>query len=129
MPGATDPRQSDPAIAAWTVASAAAFAAAGAATVTFFEEWGPRGLEDDDGRPFPARVAVQALHELRHGNLWTQTGTTTETRVWAVGATIDRQLHVLIANLTDIERSVTVDAADMLEQVTVPPWGWRVLVV
>ena len=38
--GAADPRQSLPELAAWTVASAAALAVPGVASVAYFEEWG-----------------------------------------------------------------------------------------
>ena len=39
--GAVDPRQSAPELAAWTVASAAALAVPGVASIAWFEEWGP----------------------------------------------------------------------------------------
>jgi len=61
VPDATDPRQSERALAAWTIASAAALARPGVASISFFEAAGPRGI---DGRP--VAHAVAALHAL-HG--------------------------------------------------------------
>ncbi|MBO0984704.1 hypothetical protein [Rathayibacter sp. SD072] len=43
LPGATDPRQSSPALAAWVVGSVAALAQPGVDSLAYFEEWGPRG--------------------------------------------------------------------------------------
>lgn len=43
LPGATDPRQSSPALAAWVVGSLAALAQPGVDSLAYFEEWGPRG--------------------------------------------------------------------------------------
>lgn len=43
VPGATDARQASPSLAAWVVGSLAALARPGVDSVTYFEEWGPRG--------------------------------------------------------------------------------------
>ncbi len=56
LPPAVDPRQASLLGAAWTVAEIGAFASAGAATVTWYETTGWRGvLETDGGSPMPDR--------------------------------------------------------------------------
>ncbi len=48
-------------LAAWTIASAAALAVPGVATLAYFEEWGPRGVRTADGAALPVLAAVSAL--------------------------------------------------------------------
>jgi D-apionolactonase len=58
LPPAVDPRQSSLLGAAWTAASIGELAAAWAASVTFFETAGWRGVvERDAGNPMPGRFA------------------------------------------------------------------------
>lgn len=59
-PDGDDPRQRSTALAAWTVASAAALAIPGVESLTYFETWGPRGLRDAAGA-FPVEAAVARL--------------------------------------------------------------------
>ena len=49
--GAADPRQTAPELAAWTIASAAALAVPGVASIAYFEEWGDRGIRSTGGSP------------------------------------------------------------------------------
>ena len=44
VPESTDPRQTAPAAAAWTICSIAALAVPGVRSICFFEAWGPRGI-------------------------------------------------------------------------------------
>lgn len=53
---ATDSRQTAPALAAWVVGSLAALSAPSVDSLTFFEEWGPRGIRTDDGPTAAGRV-------------------------------------------------------------------------
>ena len=101
-----DPRQSAPELAAWTVASAAALAVPGVATLAYFEEWGPRGVRAPDGTPYPVFEAVTALADLsgRPG----LRGDSPDGLVWAVGARTDDGDVVVVANLDDRPRQVEV---------------------
>ncbi len=102
-----DPRQSAPELAAWTVASAAALAVPGVATLAYFEEWGPRGVRAPDGTPYPVFDAVTALAELS-GKRGLR-GDSPDGLVWAVGARTDDGDAVLVANLDRRTRSVEVE--------------------
>jgi hypothetical protein len=105
--GAVDPRQQSPELAAWTVASAASLAVPGVAGMTYFEEWGPRGVHDFDGTPRPAAIALAELSALAAHTLWT--ADSPDGLVWAVGAsTAGGRVVVLAANLDLAFRRVTV---------------------
>ncbi len=63
--GASDPRQSSEALAAWTVASFAAICGAAAeygevSSIDYFETLGPRGTRDAEGA-FPVAAAIAAI--------------------------------------------------------------------
>ena len=87
--GAADRRQSAPELAAWTIASAAALAIPGVASLAWFEEWGPRGIRSADGDETPAAAALRALATLSGGDLLS--GDSPDGRVWAIGAATGRQ--------------------------------------
>ena len=102
-----DPRQPAPELAAWTVASAAALAVPGVATLAYFEEWGPRGVRAPDGTPYPVFDAVTALADLS-GQPGLR-GDSPDGLVWALGARTDDGDAVLVANLDRRPRSVEVE--------------------
>lgn len=105
-----DARQTAPQLAAWAVASAAALAVPGVATLTMFEEWGARGLVDAAGEAYPVREAVAAVAELS-GKPGLRGGSP-DGLVWAVGARTDDGDIVLAANLDRVPRSVSVVMPD-----------------
>jgi hypothetical protein len=96
-PGATDPRQSARALAAWTVASAAAVTVPGVASIAYFESWGPRGVLDGTGAPYPVAAALSDLSELAGGRQLTTTGLPAD--VWALAARTAAGDIALVANL------------------------------
>lgn len=102
-----DARISAPELAAWTVASAAALAVPGVATIAYFEEWGARGLADDTGTPRPVHAAATALASL--AGLPGLRGDSPDGLVWAIGARGEAGDTVLVANLGGQRRTVTVD--------------------
>lgn len=104
--GAVDTRQGAPELGAWVIASAAAFAVPGVASVSWFETWGPRGLVSASGRT-AAADAVDALVSLAGGTLLT--GMTPDGLVWAIGSRTDAGATVLIANVDREERRVVVE--------------------
>ncbi|MGR6740964.1 hypothetical protein ACU6RU_02870 [Microbacterium sp. F1-18] len=103
---ADDPRQRSPELAAWTIASAAALAVRGVASLTFFESWGPRGILAADGTALPVAEAIAALTALAGGELLS--GSSPDGLVWAVGAERHGQVTVLAANLDTRPRTITV---------------------
>jgi hypothetical protein len=109
--GGDDERQGAGELAAWTIASAAALAVPGVASLSFFETWGPRGLRDSDGARRPVADAVDELVALGGRTLlW---GPSPDGLVWAIGAGAlgagaDDGVTVLVANLDRVPRSFVV---------------------
>jgi hypothetical protein len=102
VPSATDDRQSSPALAAWTVASAAALSAEGVASIAYFESWGPRGVHG-----FPVATAIGWLAELSGAALLAASAPL-PSGVWMLaGRTADGTL-ALVANLNPTAVDVTI---------------------
>jgi hypothetical protein len=119
-----DTRQTAPQLAAWAVASAAALAVPGVATLTMFEEWGPRGLVDAAGEPYPVHDAVAALADLAGAP--GLRGDSPDGLVWAIGARTDEGDIVVVANLDRVERSVTIEtSAGVARSVELAPGTFR----
>ncbi|MFK4834668.1 hypothetical protein ACI3KY_02945 [Microbacterium sp. ZW T2_14] len=106
---AVDVRQSAPQLAAWAVASAAALAVPGVATLAYFEEWGSRGVRTTDGSARPVFDAVTALAGM--AGAAGLRGDSPDGLVWALGARGARTADgdtVLVANLDVRPRQVEV---------------------
>lgn len=120
--GTVDDRQTSPELAAWTIASAAALAVPGVAELTFFEEWGPRGIRSATGNPAPAAAAVEALAALSGTLLW---GASPDGLVWALGARGADGDVVLAASLDRAPREIEIAIADAApHRIPLPPRGW-----
>ncbi|MGA1836660.1 hypothetical protein VD659_06975 [Herbiconiux sp. 11R-BC] len=109
VPSATDPRQSSPALAAWTVASYVALAVDGVHSVTYFETDGPRGL-GSEGTRWPVATAMEWLHEISGRPLLAADGL--PDGVWLLAAEVDGGLTVLAANLATGPARVDVALPD-----------------
>ncbi|POX67914.1 hypothetical protein C3481_06975 [Microbacterium sp. Ru50] len=118
---ADDPRQHAAELAAWTIASAAALAVPGVASLTFFESWGPRGILDSDGTALPVAEAIAALAGLAGGELLS--GSSPDGLVWAVGAERRGEITVLAANLDTRPRTLTVTTPTPIS-LTLSPGTW-----
>jgi len=120
---ATDPRQESTALAAWTVASAAASSVAGVSTLVYFERWGPRGVVDAAGRPYPVLAAIEGLAALSGLPLLTAASPGRDA-LWAIGARRGETVELVVANLGATSRSVRVAAPGMVShELDVPPLG------
>ena len=128
---AVDERQTTEELAAWTVASAAALVVPGVASLTYFEEWGPRGIRSSSGEPFPPAHALRAVHALTGGRLLA--GDSPDGLVWAIGSQVgdatgpDRITTVLVANIDHRERALTIETAGGAASVVLPPLSWTEL--
>ncbi len=103
-----DPRQKNRFCAAWTVASLKHLAEAGAASVTYFEAYGPRGVQDESG-VFPVYQIFEWLAQFAGGEVIpcrTVGDAGIEALVLAAGA----KRRMLVANLTDQARRVRLNA-------------------
>lgn len=123
--GTADPRQSAPELAAWIIASAAAFAVPGVASLAYFEEWGDRGIRSASGAALPVSVAFDALGELAGRDARLLWGDSPDGLIWAVGARRDDGDVVLIANLDRVPREVTLVVEDRSTTVHLGPLSFR----
>ncbi|MBQ3358174.1 MAG: hypothetical protein IJG47_04650 [Microbacterium sp.] len=107
--GTDDDRQQAPELTAWTIASAAALAVPGVASLVWFEEWGPRGIRSSDGEDFPVASALHALAALAARDGATLlTGPSADGLTWAIGARTDAGDDILVANIADEPRSLHI---------------------
>ncbi|MDO7880710.1 hypothetical protein Q5716_00550 [Protaetiibacter sp. WY-16] len=112
-PAPADERQSSPALAAWTIASAAALFQPGVASVSWFEESGPKGVAG-----FPVEEAIRWLRELAGHPLFIAEDLPRD--VWAVAAELPTGPVALVANLRD--EPVTVRLGTPFDRgVSIPP--------
>ncbi|WP_200837468.1 hypothetical protein [Ruania rhizosphaerae] len=144
---ATDPRQQAPELAAWTIASFAALAVPGVASISYFEQWGLRGVVGSDGTPYPVAGAFEALLGLvapgdpavTHGNSSAEpapsgaaqllSGDSPDGLLWAVGSTDGTRTTLLLANLHPVAREVRIHtpAGTITEHVEAASWVRRIV--
>jgi hypothetical protein len=97
---------------AWTVGSAKQLAEAGAASVTFYETTGWRGIKETDqgcplpevfasfpGMVYPVYHVLADLADLKNGEVVTCRSSDPQ-KVQALAILLEGDLHILIANLT-----------------------------
>jgi hypothetical protein len=121
LPGPVDPRQLSLLGAAWALGSAKYLAESGAASATYFETTGWRGIvETDAGSPMPERFPAgpQAafpmyhvfadLAEWRDGDLVAATSSD-PLAAEAVALRLGERLRVLVANVSPDEQHVTLE--------------------
>ncbi len=119
LPSSVDARQMSLFAAGWTAGGLKYLAAGGAASVTFYETTGWRGvMETEAGSPaFPFQALAGCVFPLYHvladagecaGGVAVPTRSSAPLTVEGVAWRRDDRLHVLAANLTDQEQSVKV---------------------
>jgi hypothetical protein len=113
----TDSRQTAPAIAAWTVASAAAFSVPGVATVAYFEQSGPRGVHGT-----PTERALTWLIALSGTPLWAPAVAPTD--VWIIAGGRDGHT-VLAANLRSTPVEFELRRPGVRSGITLAPYATR----
>ena len=117
LEGATDPRQSSPALTAWLVASAAASSIDGIASLSFFEVSGPRGIAGH-----PAAEAFAWLRELSGQPLLdVDPATPPPAGVWMLAADVSGCPVALVANLNSEPASVSLTLDSHTVDVTLEP--------
>lgn len=120
--GSTDPRQTSPELAAWVIASAAALSMQGIASITYSEQWGPRGIADSTGKDYPVAEAVRLLAELSGGELFV--GESLDGFVWALAAKTGEKLTVLASNLNRFAVEIEVSVLGQTHRFELPPLAW-----
>jgi hypothetical protein len=123
--GEADPRQSDDPLAAWTIAAAAALAVPGVAGLSWFEEWGPRGIRSAAGDPYPVAAVLETLDEMSAGELlWAETP---DPHIWALGSRAAGRTRIAVANLDRRPRAFTIAFGDEQLRLFLGPLGWAVV--
>ncbi len=107
-----DPRQADDFAAAWTLGSVARLAQGGAASVTYYETVGPRGIVID-GVPTPSHELFALLAGWQGAQLLdVEVG---GPRVFALGLSLDRRRTLLLANPQAGAQEVEVELGEGVE--------------
>ncbi len=129
LPFSVDPRQSSLFAAAWTVGSISALAQAGAASLTYYETVGCRGIIPGDG-PMPARELFAAappggayavfhvfadVQELGPQTKVLRCEPREPSELAALALRTDDRLRILIANLTPAPQTVVLDPVRAVE--------------
>ena len=95
----------------------------GVATLTYFEEWGPRGIRDESGAERPVAAAVRALADLSDRTLLH--GASPDGVVWAIGGRSDDGVErVLVANLAREGRTLRIPTPTGHAGVHLGPLTW-----
>lgn len=123
-----DARQAEPQLGSWVIASAAALAEGGAASITWFETIGPRGLVAEDGTPLPVRDAVAAVHAMSGEPLLVPAEISPDdSMTWLVGVRTSDGARVLVARLGDTTDDVVIEVDGCEESVSLEPGTWKVV--
>lgn len=101
-----DPRQNTRFAATWTAGSIAELIAAGADSLTYFETVGPRGVVVG-GRPVPAYHVLADLAAVAGGDVLA-CSTSAEPWICAIAARSGDATQVVVANLTEMSRTMRV---------------------
>lgn len=125
--GGNDARQQSPELAAWLVASAAATSLPGVESLTYFEQWGPRGIESGDGITYPAFEAVKLLAEMTGRSFLS--GSSPDGLIWAlnfVSGEVNGAGNVLVvANLRAQASEVRLEVDGNPTVVNLDPYSWQ----
>jgi hypothetical protein len=122
-PPPPDPRQKMQICAAWTVASLKQLSEAGAASVTYFETHGPRGLLEGETR-FPVYAVFEAIAGFMRADV-VKTKTSDDSKVATLLLALGTKRRMLIANKTASPIEVTIEAAE--KRLTLPAYAVEVL--
>jgi D-apionolactonase len=120
--GNSDNRQQSPELAAWLVASAAAVSISGVSSITYFEQWGPRGIQSADGEPYPIREVIELLAKMSGGE--TLTGDSPDGLLWAVAAKKENRTIALVANLRETPATVEIQIQDQIKKIELESFSW-----
>lgn len=120
--GNSDNRQQSPELAAWLVASAAAVSISGVSSITYFEQWGPRGVQSAKGEPYPIREVIELLAKMSGGE--TLTGDSPDGLLWALAFKKENRTVALVANLRQKPATVEIQIQDQVKKVEIESFSW-----
>jgi hypothetical protein len=121
---ASDPRQGAKELAAWSIASFCAFAIEHVELITWFEQWGPRGVVDSEGRPYPVLAAMKILSEIAGQEILI--ADSPNNLIWAIGVREKNQLKVIASNLNDHGKDFEVSVGGITKTLTLEAFSYGV---
>lgn len=125
--GGDDQRQKSPELAAWLVASVAAMALRGVDSLTYFEEWGPRGIQSAEGTAYPVFEVFTILRELVGREFLS--GSSLDGLIRALSFTRDQKNSnsnlLLVSNLSRQDCEVELEIGGNLTVVQVGAYSWQ----
>jgi hypothetical protein len=127
LAGSSDPRQTSPELAAWVIASAAALSVQGIDSITYFEQWGPRGIADSKGSDYAVAEAVRVLAELAGQEVFV--GESADGFVWALAAKNGERVTILVSNLNRFAVEIEVSVLGQTRQIKLGPLAWASAVI
>jgi len=124
--GSSDPRQSSEALATWTIASAAALAMPGVETLTYFEQWGERGVASALGEPSAVEAALRTLATFSGAEF--HSGSSSDGRLWIFRASTGIATILVAANLdTDVRNATITTRGEEDLHLTIAPREYQTL--
>lgn len=117
-----DPRQSSRELAAWAIASFAAFTVPGVSSLTLFESWGTRGIRNSKGVDFPVADALRALRAMSGKRV--SVGADSEGKIWVIATESTDVSTLLATNLHSETVRFTVNHLEKATSVELGPFEW-----
>lgn len=129
--GADDQRQQSPELAAWLVASAAAISVPGVDSLTYFEQWGPRGVQSAEGIAYPILEVINILRALSGSKFFS--GSSPDGLIWAMSFSADQTNGasniLLVANLRGQVAKVELDTGGQVSALELDAYSWKKILI
>lgn len=129
--GANDQRQQSPELAAWLVASAAAASVPGVDSLTYFEQWGPRGVQSAEGIAYPVSEVINLLGAMVGREFLA--GSSPDGLIWTLSFSTDQTNSasniLLVSNLRGQGAKVEVDTGGQVSVLELDPYSWQKILI
>jgi hypothetical protein len=129
--GGNDHRQQAPELAAWLVASAAATSVPGVDSVTYFEQWGPRGVQSAEGIAYPVLEVINILGAMTGSKFLS--GSSPDGLIWAMSFSTDQtnasSKLLLVSNLRDRGAKVEIEIDGKITVLQLDAYSWQKILI
>lgn len=129
--GGNDHRQQAPELSAWLVASAAATSVPGVDSVTYFEQWGPRGVQSAEGIAYPVLEVINILGTMSGSKFFS--GSSPDGLIWAMSFSTDQtnaaSKLLLVSNLRDRGAKVEIEIDGKITVLQLDAYSWQKILI